>query len=385
MKSNCESESGRIPGIDMLRGVCLVEMMANHLPANLLTSAARETLGFISAAEGFVFLSGFVAGWLSRKIDRRQGPPFVRRRFLGRAAELYAIYCLILTSLLGCLAFGGHRFDGWARLLDLDGKLDRAWIFAITFVRQPQYLDIFPMYCLFVLLVPLIIAQLRAGRKSWVMAASAILWTGSQFWTGANPFANVHLGYFNLFSWQLLFTAGVILGYQKEARPGATAQPTWAIALSSTLCVVLLVVKYMVRLNFYTPDGGLAALVEKPTLGLARLINFAALACMVQAILRLWGAQIARTWVSRQLAFLGQHSLAVFSWSVVITYFSVLSGDSWRDFPMAAQVGVAAVPIVSLWLAAAVDARFSGMHFASMPWSRSSTAAPTAHFRLRKT
>jgi hypothetical protein len=47
-------------GVDMVRGLCLVEMMANHLPANLLTRGAVETAGFISAAEGSY---SFLGSW----------------------------------------------------------------------------------------------------------------------------------------------------------------------------------------------------------------------------------------------------------------------------------------------------------------------------------
>jgi hypothetical protein len=47
-----------------------------------------------------------------------------------------------------------------------------------------------------------------------------------------------------------------------------------------------------------------------------------------RVVLRWLGAGVQRYWVYQKLAFLGQHSLQVFSWSVVITYLAYLSGES---------------------------------------------------------
>jgi hypothetical protein len=51
--------------IDALRGLCFVLMTADHLPANVLhrfSNTVYGPFGFFTAASGFVFLSGLVAG-----------------------------------------------------------------------------------------------------------------------------------------------------------------------------------------------------------------------------------------------------------------------------------------------------------------------------------
>ncbi len=56
-----ESFMSRRAELDALRGLMLVTMVLTHLPTRL-RSYSDQPLGFVSAAEGFVFLSAFVAG-----------------------------------------------------------------------------------------------------------------------------------------------------------------------------------------------------------------------------------------------------------------------------------------------------------------------------------
>jgi hypothetical protein len=51
----------RIIELDGLRGWLLIIIACNHLYGGYVTQFTREPFGFVSAAEGFVFLSGFVA------------------------------------------------------------------------------------------------------------------------------------------------------------------------------------------------------------------------------------------------------------------------------------------------------------------------------------
>jgi len=51
---------GRDPRVDTLRGLFLVVMMIDHLPFHPLRRFSSQSLGFVSSAEGFVFVSGLV-------------------------------------------------------------------------------------------------------------------------------------------------------------------------------------------------------------------------------------------------------------------------------------------------------------------------------------
>ena len=47
--------------IDLLRGLMLVLMTLTHLPTRV-TDPLGQLFGYVSAAEGFVLLSGYMAG-----------------------------------------------------------------------------------------------------------------------------------------------------------------------------------------------------------------------------------------------------------------------------------------------------------------------------------
>src|SRR5260370_3155559 len=63
----------RRPEIDALRGVFLVWMTLTHLPTNL-SDLANEPFGFVSSAEGFVFLSALLVARLHIRQTAEAGP-----------------------------------------------------------------------------------------------------------------------------------------------------------------------------------------------------------------------------------------------------------------------------------------------------------------------
>jgi len=68
------AESSRDLRLDLLRGFCVFAMIADHVGgdsyAHAITGAGEF---FISAAEGFVFLSGFVMGMVYSGIVQKAG------------------------------------------------------------------------------------------------------------------------------------------------------------------------------------------------------------------------------------------------------------------------------------------------------------------------
>src|SRR5471032_3409051 len=73
---------------DTLRGLFLVCMTINHLPTEL-RAATDQSLGIFSAAEGFVFLSGLIAGWVYTRKYRTQGAEGLSAASTGRAKSIY--------------------------------------------------------------------------------------------------------------------------------------------------------------------------------------------------------------------------------------------------------------------------------------------------------
>ena len=60
-ESTPRTPTGRDERLDWLRGLCVLKMIAAHGPGRLVDTAGLF-LGFVSAAEGFFFIGGFVLG-----------------------------------------------------------------------------------------------------------------------------------------------------------------------------------------------------------------------------------------------------------------------------------------------------------------------------------
>ena len=98
----------RRPELDALRGVLLLMMTFTHLPTRV-SAYASQPLGFVSVAEGFVFLSAFVAGSGYSRLLRDRGAWEVRRRAWTRAAKLYGCHLgLLLFTVAIAAGFALH-------------------------------------------------------------------------------------------------------------------------------------------------------------------------------------------------------------------------------------------------------------------------------------
>src|SRR5690348_8107463 len=86
----------RRPEFDSLRGVLLVLMTLTHLPTRL-SVLGNQPFGFVSAAEGFVFLSAFLVGVVHAK---KAGTAAMFKSLWSRALKVYGYHVALL-----CFAF----------------------------------------------------------------------------------------------------------------------------------------------------------------------------------------------------------------------------------------------------------------------------------------
>lgn len=93
--------------IDALRGLMLVLMTFTHLPTRF-ASPFGQPLGFVSSAEGFVFLSAFMCGWIYSERAKRDGLSSMRRALWQRATAIYACQIALLVFLLTIVASIGE-------------------------------------------------------------------------------------------------------------------------------------------------------------------------------------------------------------------------------------------------------------------------------------
>ena len=96
---------GRDPRLDLLRGFCVFAMIVDHIGGtSWLYALTGGNRGPVTAAEGFVFLSGLVLGIVSRRRVSRDGLRAAVRSSLGRAWTLYSLTVTLTLIFVGLTA-----------------------------------------------------------------------------------------------------------------------------------------------------------------------------------------------------------------------------------------------------------------------------------------
>ncbi len=285
-------------------------MTINHLPTEI-RAATDQSFGVFSAAEGFVFLSGLIAGLVYTRKFRTLGPGALWSAASERAKSIYrwqaaSVLCAFVAvqlteRLLGYCSPTVPRlfFEHPALSLGL----------GLSLLYQPGLLDLLPMYCGFVLLLPTVIRALESGRRRLVLAVSAGVWLAVQWAPPVDgaPLYPINTGSFNLLAWQFLFVAGVAVGHARISGSQQVSRPSpWALAGAAAVAVYGFGLHYAHWPRPW-PDRVFGVLLNKPALGLLRMADFGCVAYLVGV----FGAQFPRALTWRPLAFLGRHSIAV--------------------------------------------------------------------------
>lgn len=329
--------------LDALRGLLLVLMTVTHLPTRF-SIYSSQVFGFVSAAEGFVFLSAFLTGAIyARKLAAGQREA-VRSSLLLRARRLYIWHLGLLAfafTVIAAIGVYGQR-PALYNLLSFyfEQPIVALWAGPLL-VYQPPLLDILPMYIVFVIATPWL---LDAGhREGWrkLLLLSALIWLFAQvggrglLLEGFNTATGIHvptipehaLGTFNWFAWQLLWVGGLWVG----AISGDPAQQR-TLALSPLMRVAALVC-VIGFLAWYHNLGGLwpgrsLLLFDKIAMRPMRVINFAMLAISASWLLP------ALFHGMRCLVMLGRASMAVFTVHLFLVLMSlglIVSDDEPLD------------------------------------------------------
>jgi len=339
--------------LDSLRGLLLVVMTIDHLGISF-SNYTIHTLGFITAAEGFIFLSGFVAGLVYSKIRERQGEAELWRVGLRRARIIYLSHMSIFLLILLISFISKEMAFAWKSTIPyfsdplLINQPLRALGLAALLLYQPAYFDILPLYFFFLLITPLLLGQFMRGRAKTVIAISAGIWLIGQLGVrsvlkdalaGMMP---VELGFFDIFGWQLLFVGGLFFGFNRYRQNDRGLLNNRALLAS---CAALALILFLLRHEVI--GGGLSeVLVSRERLGILRVLNFAAIAYLL-ACARVHLSKIL-TW--RWFTSLGQHSLQVYAFHVVLIFLIAPLVPELRSLsqPMAAAVTIVSVSSLSI-------------------------------------
>lgn len=324
--------------LDALRGLFLLWMALNHVPC-ALGFLTRQPLGFVTAAEGFILLAGVLVGLVYTKRFTQEGKTAATRHLLRRVCVVYRAHLITVAAVLVWM--------GLYALLSGSGRppVGTPWIWfeqplgsllaTVFLLHQPGLLDVLPLYCGCLLITPLALRQLMRGRRTALLAGSALVWAFTNVAVPSQPtvYGVINTGAFNFGAWQFLYLLGVAAGHARATAHQAQAlhlsRPL--LAASALICVLLLAARH----GWFTagqPEAFWRAWSNKNDLAPLRLLNVLALAMLLNASLVDRGRR--PPWLtlrSRPLELLGRHSLVVFATHAVLALI-ILGLPAWFEW-----------------------------------------------------
>jgi hypothetical protein len=191
----------------------------------LYVFSPAHALGVVSAAELFVFVSGFVMGMLYQRFIDEHGLRSASVRIFRRALKLYltVVGLTVVFILIGLVpGFESVHYDDPVRAIAR----------ALTLRHDPSRLLL--LYLLLVASTPLVFLALRRGWTLAVIGASILCWTADQL--APTPLGSALPIAFDLAAWQLVFVAGLVLGWHRRQIAGfAAAHPRMLAAYAAAL------------------------------------------------------------------------------------------------------------------------------------------------------
>ena len=331
--------------IDFLRGFALLAIFADHVPQDPLSLATPRSFAYCDAAELFFFLSGFTATLVYMRHMKTAGFVQGARRIWRRAGVIYLaqlVLCACVTAEVAALAAGLGRHDYFDvfRLGPLFSDPAAALMSLALLKYQPGYLDILPVYCLFFLALPFLLAS--AARNVWfALVPSSLLYAGVHvFGWSLQSYPWNEAWMFNPFAWQFLFTLGVAFGIWR------IRLPHWLSIAAVMLAAVAAILQFSVALHDFfpaVPALKIAALwSSKPDLGWPRVVSFLLLAAAArylpaQGVFERRFAAVTRC---------GRHSLHVFCLGTVLAVIGEITWELWHVVVVQACVGIVGIAML---------------------------------------
>jgi hypothetical protein len=315
--------------LDLLRGLGLWMIFLDHIPDDVVAWLTLRNYGFSDAAEFFVFISGYLLGFIYVPVVAAgQFLPALKRLWL-RAWQMYVAHILLFLTFTAQIARAARKWDNpmykdefnvanfLAHPDELIGK-------ALTLQYKPVDLDVLPLYIALVLVSPFVVWCL-VRRPNLTLAGSIVLYLLARYFDWNLPsYPKGATWYFNPFAWQLMFFLGAWCGCGAVAQISKFLRSRIVFAAAITwiafaLIIVMtwhsaflesLIPKWMIKLIYP---------IDKTDLDMLRFTHFLALAVIVSRYLSRDWAGLKSRWL-RPLVLCGQHSLPLFCLGVFLSF-----------------------------------------------------------------
>jgi hypothetical protein len=331
--------------LDLIRGLSLLIIFIDHL-AELCKSFSGvkyyfptiRTLGLCSAAEIFIFISGYVSGLVYYTIYIRSGFAHGLTHACRRAVQLYMANTLIFTLSLFIVFRSNTTSASYLRFTDFDFFLHQplaAIADFVSFQYMPGYTDILAIYVFFLAALPFALFIMRRSLAVFVMLLVAT-YLLSQTFGAFNLSAMLHKAgdpIFNPLSWQILFFGGVVLGSRQWLEDWRGPKAAWFPAALFAVLALVAILK-SARMLAGAAGGAHPELAETIaayadlalstgrdaiTLGPVRVVYFCVLFAFLLRVLPT-SARLAGNALARPFIACGQNSLVVFWTGVLLSH-----------------------------------------------------------------
>lgn len=320
-KQTAVEKRKRILTFDLLRGGFLVAIIVDHLnwgPSLWHVVSGGGTL-WASPAEGFFAISGILVGYIYG--------PRLARSFTAAAKGLWKRAFLLYS--LGVVFTLAYTV---VALIVNQPSLPPVWqrsgeSFLInTLLGRYAYgwTDFLPRYAVFMAVSPFLLWLVVKGR-AWIVATGSIaVWVFFHKTPLLLPFS----------SWEIIFIPGIILGYYLPTlqhyvaslpqRVRTTLQTSlWVIASTSFIASSLVFVALPMLGTVTNVPPQIAALFDKNTVGIGRLLLGAVWFWALYSVVRRYEAQISRA-THQTLETLGAKSLYTYCIHGFVVFFITL-------------------------------------------------------------
>jgi hypothetical protein len=315
--------------LDLFRGVGLWMIFLDHIPHDVVSWLTLRNYGFSDAAEFFVFISGYLAGFIYGPVIKAGNFLAALKRLWKRAMEMYVAHIMLFLVFTAQIARTVRKFDNPLYedefnvhnfLLHPDVLIGQA----LTLRYKPVNLDVLPLYITLIATAPFMLwAMVR--RPNLTLLASIVLYIFARIfdWNLAS-YPPGTTWYFNPFAWQLMFVFAAWCGTGGatqiwpvvQSRLALTAATIWllfAFGIVMTWHVAFLdamVPKWLIKIIYP---------IDKTDLDMLRFTHFLALALIVSRYVPHDWAPLRSGWL-RPAIMCGRHSLPIFCFGVFLSF-----------------------------------------------------------------
>ena len=306
--------------IDSIRGFFLIIMVIDHF-GGWVTKYTWQPFGYISQAEGFVYVSGYVFGLVYSRyiIDSN----LLAKKVIYRGYTIYKYHFLLVFGIPLLTYFIPYYIDYWKEMLSyfFTASTLQYALSSLLMINQPTYMDVLPMYTLFIFCCWPLLKFLGKGKENIVLLISLSIWILGQFfdpfyYISRSCFPGSYSGTFNILGWQILFFLGVYFGFKrKSGKKIELLKNKFIIILGILFFLIFLISRHnLIPLNTY-----ISPFTDRKNLSCLRLLNFLVMIYTASLIMKFTPLKAKIPW----LHFIGKHSLYVFSFHILIIYLFI--------------------------------------------------------------